>query len=171
MPLFMPTMRRFYKFSAIIGTLLIIGTLIFSWLSVEKFESTISDVFEEIVTARLEVDGLKEQLQHIDSVLSAASKNMIGEEIITVDGIEYSSYEISRLRSERSSMLLHIKEKELELEGSSGIKQHVMNEVRLLFVTALSFLLLGTLMAVFGYLGWYFKIEMFEDRRRRQRQR
>ncbi|MFW2373681.1 MAG: hypothetical protein ACN4GM_11220 [Gammaproteobacteria bacterium] len=169
MPLFMPTAQRFYKFTAILGTLLIISILIFSWHRVEKFENTISDVFEEIVTARLEVDGLKEQLQHIDKVLSVVSKNGLGEEIITVDGIEYSSYEIKRLRSERSSMLLHIKEKELELEGSSGIKQHVMNEVRLLFMISLSFLLLGTLMAAFGYVGWYFKIEMFEDRRRRPR--
>lgn len=169
MPLFMPTAQRFYKISAILGTLLIVSILVFSWIRVEKFESTISDVFEGIVTARLEVDGLKEQLQHIDKVLSVVTKNMAGEEIITVDGIEYTSYEIKRLRSERSSMMLHIKEKELELEGSSGIKQHVMNEVRLLFVTALSFLLLGTLMAAFGYLGWYFKIEMFEDRRRRPR--
>ena len=169
MPLFMPTAQRFYKISAILGTLFIISILIFSWVRVEKFENTISDVFEEIVTARLEVDGLKEQLQHIDNVLSVASKNMAGEEIITVDGIEYSSYEIKRLRSERSSMLLHIKEKELELEGSAGIKQHMMNEIRLLFILALSFLLLGTLMAAFGYLGWYFKIEMFEDRRRRPR--
>ena len=169
MPLFMPTAQRFYKISAILGTLFIISILIFSWVRVEKFENTISDVFEEIVTARLEVDGLKEQLQHIDNVLSVVSKNMAGEEIITVDGIEYSSYEIKRLRSERSSMLLHIKEKELELEGSAGIKQHMMNEIRLLFILALSFLLLGTLMAAFGYLGWYFKIEMFEDRRRRPR--
>ncbi|MCW8957190.1 MAG: hypothetical protein OQL09_09930 [Gammaproteobacteria bacterium] len=169
MPLFMPTIWRFYKISAIVGTLLIISTLIFSWLRVEKFESTISDVFEGIVTVRLEVDGLKEQLQHIDNVLSVVSKNNDGKEIVTVDGIEYSSYEIKRLRSERSGMMLHIKEKELELEGNSDIKQHVMNEVRLLFISALSFLVLGTLMAAFGYLGWYFKIEMLEDRRRRPR--
>lgn len=169
MPLFKSTAQRFYKFAAILGTLLIISILVFTWHRVEKFESTMSNVFEGIVTARLEVDGLKEQLQHIDNVLSEVSKNQAGDQIVTVDGIEYSSYEIKRLRSERGSMMLHIREKELELEGSSDIKQHVMNEVRLLFITALSTLLLGTLMAAFGYIGWYFKIEMFQDRRRRPR--
>jgi len=169
MPLVMSSAQQFYKTIAVLGTLLIIGILIFSWMRVEKFESTISDAFEDVVTARLEVDGLKEQLQHIDNVLSEVSKNKAGDEIVTVDGIEYSSYEVKRLRSERSGMMLHIREKELELEGSSDIKQHVMNEVRLLFVASLSFLLLGTLMAAFGYLGWYFKIEMFEDGRRRPR--
>ena len=63
-----------------------------------------------------------------------------------------------------------MKEKELDLVASSSIKKHVMNEVRLLFITAIMFLLLGTLMTAFGFIGWYFKIELFEDRRSKPRE-
>ena len=91
-----------------------------------------------------------------------------GDEII-VDDIAYSKYSIERLRNDKQNILLHIREKEIDLSESSDIKNHVMNEVRILFGVALFFLVIGTLLAVFGFLAWYFKVELFEDRRKNAR--
>ncbi len=158
---------RFYKLLAIFGVLIMIAAILFSWMRLQHLEENVSAIFEEIVTANLEVTGLKTELRHINKVLQVADH--AEKKNITVDDITYTAYEVERLRTEKDAILLHVKEKELDLITSSSIKKNVMNEVRLLFVAALVILLLGTLMTVFGLIGWYFKIELFEDRRRKPR--
>jgi len=169
MSLLLPTAMRFYKVTAILGLLVIIATIVFSWIQIEKFEQTVTDVFEEIVTSNMEVDGLNTELGHINKVLQAANQSEDKKQAVTVDEVSYDAYEVERLRAEKNTITLYIKEKELDLVSSSNIKNNIMNEVRLLFVTALAFLLLGTLMTAFGITGWYFKIELFEDRRKKPR--
>ncbi len=169
MPLFLPTAMRFYKITAILGLLVIIATIVFSWIQIDKFEQNVSEVFEEIITSNMEVDGLNTELEHINKVLQAANQLKDKKQAVTVDDVPYDAYEVERLRAEKNTITLYVKEKELDLATSSNIKNHVMNEVRLLFITALAFLLLGTLMTAFGIIGWYFKIELFEDRRKKPR--
>lgn len=169
MALFLPTAMRFYKTIAIIGLLVIIATIVLSWVQIQKYETTVAGIFEEIVTANLEIEGLRIELDHIEKVLTAAEQLKNDKQGVTADEVPYEAYEIERLRAEKDSILLHLKEKQLDLTASSNIKNNVMNEVRLLFISALFFLLMGTLMAALGVLGWYFKIEMFEDRRTKPR--
>lgn len=165
----MPTAMRFYKICALLGTLFIVATVSFTWIQIQKFENSINDIFENIVMTQLEVDGLKLELEHINKALALGSHTDDEESEKAVDKVPYTDYEIQHLQNEKDSILLHIKEKELVLVGSSGMKKHVMNEVRFVFVIAFSGLLVGTLMAVLGYIGWYFKLEFFEDRRKQRR--
>lgn len=169
MPLFLPTAMRFYKTTAILGLLVIIATTVLSWMRIDVFEQTVSNVFEEIITSNMEVDGLNVELGHINKVLQASDDSEDKKEAVIVDEVPYQAYEVERLRAEKNNILLHVKEKELGLITSSNIKNHVLSEVRLLFIAALMFLLVGTLMAAFGFIGWYFKIELFEDRRKKPR--
>ena len=169
MPFMMPTAMRFYKILAVLGLLAIIATIVLSWLRIDSFEKSVSTVFEEIITSNMEVNGLQAELGHITKVLQASSENQDKQKPVIVDDVPYDFYSIERLREERDNILLHVKEKELNLVSSLNIKNHVMNEVRLLFVAALAFLLLGTLMMAFGLIGWYLKIELFEDRRKKPR--
>jgi hypothetical protein len=169
MGLLMPTAMRFYKIAALLGTLIVILVIVFSWMRIQLFENSVSAVFEDIVITKLEVDGLKQELIHIEKVLSVASELEGKKADIVVDDIPYSNYEIERLRNDKNNIQIYIKEKELDLMGSDGAKTHAMNEVRVLFVVSLSLLVLGTLMAAFGYIGWYFKLEFFEERRRNPR--
>jgi len=165
MPLFLPAAMRFYKLCTIFGMLIIIAASLFSWTRLQRLEENVNTVFEEMVTVNMEVTGLKTELQHIDKVLQAADQTQKNN--ITIDDVPYSAYEIERLRTEKNTILLYIKEKELGLVASLSIKKHVMNEVRLLFISALMVLLFGALLTISGFIGWYFKIELFEDRRRR----
>lgn len=169
MPLFLPTTMRLYKLCAVFGIMIVIAASLFSWTRLQSLESNVSASFEEMVTINLEVTGLKTELQHVERVLQAADSRGADKTNITVDDITYSSYEIERLRAEKNAIILHVKEKELEVVSSSGIKTNVMNEVRLLFITSVVVFLIGALMTAFGVIGWYFKIEFFEDRRARSR--
>ena len=160
---------RFYKICALLGTLIILLDAGLSWVRIGSFEKTVTEVFESIVRTQLEIDGLQQESLHLDKVLQKVEGKDISAEMVVVDDIEYSSYEIERLRSEQGSLKLYLQEKKLAHVVLSGEKKHIMNEVRILFLMSLIFLILGTLLAAFGYLAWYFKVELFEDRRKRSR--
>jgi len=159
---------RFYKICALLGTLIIIADIGLSWVRIQAFESSVSNVFELMVTSQMELDGLQQELTHIGKVLEQAKESETNDKV-RIDGVEYSAYEIERLRNEQASIRLNMQEKQLDLKGVSSEKKHIMNEVRILFLGSLVFLVLGTLLSAFGYLAWYFKIELFEDRRKKPR--
>jgi len=163
-----PTVMRFYKICALLGTLIILLDAGFSWMRIQSFESTVTDVFESIVRTQMEMDGLQQELSHMDKVLKTVENNESSSEVV-VDDIEYSPYEIERLKNEQGSIKLHFQEKQLALVALSSERKYIMNEVRILFLMSLVFLILGTLLAAFGYLAWYFKVELFEDRRQNAR--
>jgi len=161
-------MLRFYKICALLGTFIIIADIALSWTRIQSFENTVTDVFELMVTNQMELEGLEQELTHIEKVLEQA-KESDSKDSTKIDEIEYSAYEIERLRNERSTIRLHMQEKQLDLVSVASEKKYIMNEVRILFLGSLVFLVLGTLLSVFGYLAWYFKIELFEDRRKKPR--
>lgn len=168
MSLLMPTAMRFYKTCAFAGTLIIIITVVYGWMRIQQFEKNVFVVFEQLVTENLEAESLKDELQHIDKVLRMTADKSSADKVET-DAVEYSSYEIERLRNDRDNLLLYMKEKNLAVAQSTLTKKHIMNEVRVLFVVSLGFLVVGTLLAALGYLGWYYRIEMFEERRHHTR--
>ncbi len=165
----MPSQMRFYKICALLGTLIILLDVGFSWLRIQAFESSVTEIFEAIVRTQMELDGIEQELIHINKVLSAADSTEGKVESIEVDEISYNPYEIERLRAEQTNLNLFKREKQLDMTSLNGEKKHVMNEVRILFLISLVFLVIGTLLAAFGYLAWYFRVELFEDRRKKPR--
>ena len=163
-----PTVMRFYKACALLGTLIILLDAGFSWMRIQSFENTVTEVFESIVRTQMEMDGLQQELSHMDKVLKLVVDKEVTSEVV-VDDIEYSPYEVERLKNEHGSIKLYLQEKQLALVALSSEKKYIMNEVRILFLMSLIFLILGTLLAAFGYLAWYFKVELFEDRRKNAR--
>lgn len=160
---------RFYKFCALLGTLIILLDIGFSWMRIQAFESSVTEVFESIVRTQMEVDGIDQELIHVNKVLSQQNDNAEEGKTAEIDGVEYTPYEIERLRAEQGNLQLFKQEKQLDLASLDSVKKHVMNEVRILFLISLIFLVMGTLLAAFGYLAWYFKVELFEDRRKAPR--
>lgn len=167
MSLQMPTAMRFYKICAVVGTLIILVTVTYAWMRIQQFEQNVFVIFEKMATESLEVDSLKDELRHIDKVLNKVADKTSAT--VEVDGVEYSSYQIERLRIDRVNLMGYFQEKNLALAQSSLVKKHIMNEVRVLFMVSLAFLVVGTLLAALGYLGWYYRVEMFEERRQQLR--
>ncbi len=161
-------MQAIYKLCALLGTVVIVADIAFSWNRIQKFEQTVVSVFELIVTSQMEYDGLQQELSHINKVLKQTDE-IEAQKKIQVDGVAYSSYEVDRFKSEQGNIRLYMQEKTLDLTEMTRDKKHIMNEVRVLFLGSLVFLIFGTLLSAFGYLAWYFKIEMFEDRRKAPR--
>ena len=159
--------QRFYKICAAIGMLIILIDIGISWARIQAFENTVSTVFESMITTQMELDGLKNELIHIDKVLEIAATSINNN--IEVDSVKYTAYEVERIKNEKSSIQLYVQEKELDILGMTSAKKNIMNEVRILFIASLMFLVIGTLLAVFGLIAWYFQIEFFEDRRKKAR--
>lgn len=167
MSLLMPTAMRFYKTCAIAGTLIIIVTVTYAWMRIQQFEQNVFVIFERMVTENLEAESLNDELRHVDKVLHLVADKSSGR--VETDAMEYTSYEIERLRNDRENLVRYMQEKNLAVAKSSVAKKHIMNEVRVLFMMSLGFLVAGTVLAALGYLGWYYRIEMFEERRHQSR--
>jgi len=158
-----PSAMRLYKICALLGTLIIFLDIGGSWVRIQNFENSVTEIFESMVRTQMEIDGLDQELAHIDKVLgSDQNPEQTG-------GVVYTPYEKERLKNEQGNIRLYMQEKQLDLVSLNSQKKHVMNEVRILFLISLVFLVLGTLLAAFGYLAWYFKVELFEDRRKKPR--
>lgn len=166
MPLLLPSAMRLYKACALLGTLIILLDIGVSWSRINAFESSVSNVFESIITTQMLVEGLQQELQHIDTALAQYAAN---EQPVSADGIEYNTQQLQRLRSERADIKLYMREKQRDISLLNKQKKFIMDEVRILFLLSLLFLIIGTLLSAFGYLAWYFKVELFADRRKTAR--
>ena len=165
----MPSQMRFYKICALLGTLIIFLDMGYSWMRIQDFEHSVTQIFESIVTTQMEIDGIDQELVHINKVLSNESSLDTKNESIDIDGVVYTQYEVERLKTEQTNLNLFKQEKHLDLTSLNEQKKYVMNEVRILFLVSLVFLLMGTLLSAFGYLAWYFRVELLEDRRKKPR--
>lgn len=152
-----------------LGTIIILTDIALSWSRIQSFENSVTEVFESMVRTQMEIDAIEQELTHVDKVLASASAGASGSGSAEIDGIEYTDYEVERLQSDKSNLKLYLQEKQIDIVSLTSQKKHVMNEVRILFLISLMFLVIGTLLAAFGYLAWYFKVELFEDRRKRPR--
>ncbi len=162
-------LSRIYKISALLGYLIIAASVIFPLKYIQSIEANTSQVFEKIITSDLEAKGLKDELKHIQTVLDKADALNLKEGEIIVDNINYSTYEIERLRKEKDQINLFLREKEINKDTYVSARDHLLNEVKILFVISSLCMLLGTLLAGFGTIAWYFQLELFEDRRKRER--
>lgn len=166
MPLLLPSAMRLYKACALIGTLIILIDIGVSWSRINAFEGSVSNVFESIITTQMLVEGLQQELQHIDTALAQYAAD---EQPVSVEGIEYSTQQLERLRNERTDIKLYMREKQRDIAQLTKQKKFIMNEVRIMFLLSLLFLIVGTLLSAFGYLAWFFKLELFADRRKAAR--
>lgn len=162
----LPSAMRLYKTCALLGTLIILIDIGVAWSRINAFESSVSNVFESIITTQMLVEGLQQELQHIDTALA---QHEADERPVSVDGIEYNVQQLERLRNERTDIKLYMREKQRDNAALNKQKKNIMNEVRVLFLLSLFFLIIGTLLSAFGYLAWYFKVELFADRRKTAR--
>jgi hypothetical protein len=166
MPLLLPSAMRLYKTCALIGTLIILIDIGVSWSRINAFESSVSNVFGSIITTQMLIEGLQQELDHIDTALAQYEAD---QQPVSVDGVEYNMQQLERLRNERVDIKLYMREKQRDISVLNKQKKFIMNEVRILFLLSLLFLIVGTLLSAFGYLAWYFKVELFADRRKTAR--
>jgi len=163
------TLSRTYKISALLGYLIIAASLLFPFKYMQSLEANTSQVFEKIITSDLEAKGLIDELNHLEKVLRKADKLDSLKQDLNVDGIDYSQYEIERLKKEQENIKLFLHEKEINKKSYVSAKNLLLNKVKILFIVSSLCMLLGTLLAAFGTIAWYFQLELFEDRRKTER--
>ena len=66
-------------------------------------KSSLGEPFARSISTQLELQGLEDDIKQIDKILSTYKNRPEGEAKVEVDGIDYSAYEVERLRQEKSS--------------------------------------------------------------------
>lgn len=149
--------------SALMGTGLIIGIIIFVGYQLQGIEVQADRVYESGVMVELELDGLKTELLALESVVRAASTE--SGESVEVAGIQYTRDEIEHLQKEVENYKDMIMVKRDTLASVDLSKRSLLMDLQLLFWASLFFLLVGVLAAVLGFLSWFHKLRIFRDRR------
>lgn len=160
---------RIYRILILIGTVILAVSLYLSWHYLNQYEQSMGEPFARNISAQLELDGLQEDLKQIDKILTAYKNRPKGDTKVEVDGIDYTAYEVERLEQEKGTLEIFAKEKKLIIDQTSGFKSQVMSNVKILFVVTLVAGFAGVLFIAFGIVGWYLRIELFEDRRKHPR--
>jgi len=149
--------------SALMGTGLIIGIILFVGYQLQRIEAQADRVYESGVMVKLELDGLKTELLALESVVRAASG--VSDESVEVAGIEYTPDEIEHLQKEVQNYRDMIMVKRDTLASVDLSKRSLMMDLQIMFWSSLFFLLVGVIAAVLGYLSWFHKLRIFRDRR------
>lgn len=149
--------------SALGGTALIIGTIVFVGLHLQTIEHHADHIYKSGVLVELELDGLETELLALESVVRASE----GAETETVEVAEitYSRDEIRHLEKEVDNYKDLIKVKRETSDSVNLSKRSVLMDLQILFWASLFVLLIGVITAVLGYLSWFHKLHIFRDRR------
>jgi len=149
--------------SALMGTGLIIGIVVFVGYQLQRIEAQADRVYESGVMVKLELDSLKTELLALESVVRTASTVPNG--VVEVAGIQYTRDEIDHLQKEAENYRDMIMVKRDTLASVDLSKHSLLLDLQILFWTSLFFLLVGVVAAVLGYLSWFHKLRIFRDRR------
>jgi hypothetical protein len=149
--------------SAIGGSILVIGVVIFMVFYMQALELRADHVYKSEAMVELELQGLEREMLAIESVIRASEEAQA--EGVEVAGIIYSQGEIQHLKNEVMNYKDMIKVKRETADSVYLSKESVYIDLVILFWVGLAALLIGLISAVLGYLSWFHKLRIFRDRR------
>jgi len=149
--------------SAIGGTTLAVGALIFMIFYLQALELRADHVYKSEAMVELELQGLERELLAIESVIRSSEETP--SEGVEVAGITYSQAEIQHLKKEVDNYKAMIKVKRETSDSVYLSKESLYIDIMILFWAGLAALLIGLVSAVLGYLSWFHKLRIFRDRR------
>jgi hypothetical protein len=160
-----PPTDNIYKFCALAGTVILILSFYFPlesyYNACEKFDTVESK--QEVII--IELDYLKKKVDSTKKIIdnSIAEQN----EVRIVDKnkltIRYSESEIKQMISEQQESARNISIKNAELKSLIKEANRLASISGTMKFLSLLTIVLGSTLAVYGYLSWYYKIQKYED--------
>lgn len=149
-----------YKVFALTGLLLVVITPYVAWQYVTKLEDKAVSIFEQSILTRLDQESLQEQYQSIQNAISASLDRTDSNE-----AVNYSASELEYLRAESYNLTTQIESLAIDAGTFAAAKKAIIKEIKIAFVLSFVIMLCSMLLAAFGFLGWYFHIRIYQERR------
>ena len=149
-----------YKIFALSGLLIALLTPYFGWQYTKKLETKAVLIFEQVILTQLDLESLHQQYQSIQKAISASRG-----EANDVNSVDYSESELEHLQAESQHINAQIEALAIDAGTMKAAKKAIITEVKLAFIIIFFVMLVSTLAAAFGLLGWYFHIRIYRERR------
>ena len=153
-----PGTQTIYKLSAFFGTAVVLLVPFVSWTHITALEPPAVQAFEQYILAELDMRSLNKQLESIEFAISQSS---IGSEM----AVNYSPSELETLAGEAELLQSGIEQRFLALDRLGREKSSIIAEIKLTVAATIVILAVGMVFAIFGFVAWYFHIQILEDRR------
>ncbi len=152
-----------YKSLALFGTLLTLLTPYLSWTHLTKLEPYAVEIFEQQIIIDLDIRSLNQQYGSLENAIESSNNRNRG------NSIQYSETQLEQLKIESAALDQQIEQRVGDLDAVQAEKNSLISNVKITVGITLIVLTVAMVMAIFGFLGWYFDIKIFQERRERPR--
>lgn len=152
------TSQTVYKLSAFIGTAIVLAVPFVSWTHITGLEPRAAQAFEQYILADLDRRSLNEQLESIESVLRQPAED-------SDTAVDYTPAQLGSLAREAKTLGTQIQQRVNALETLDKEKGSIVTEIKLTVAATIVVMAIGMVFAIFGFVAWYFHIQILEDRR------
>ncbi len=149
-----------YKTCALAGSLVAILLPFFASQYISSLEEKAVSIFEQGILTKLDLESTQIQFKLINDAI-AASQN----DVIAPNTVDYTESELEHLQAESLNLNSQIESLALSVGTIEATKKAIITEVKLTIFLSFLVMLISTLIAAFGYLGWYFHIRIYQERR------
>lgn len=163
---FSPPTDSLYKFSAIVGSVLVVLSFYFTEKTLVSYNREILHASLEHKVVSVEVDSLTKKVNRLEKLRdnSIAMEKKGYKLDPTKLHIYYSDKEIKQLAEQIFSDSDKVKMKIAKLEGIKENIEFLKNELHRMLKWIFVGLVLGGCLALFGYVNWYLKIQVYQDK-------
>lgn len=147
-----------YKLCAFFGTAVVLLVPFVSWTHIAGLEPRAARAFEQYILADLDKRSLGEQLKSLEL---AIDQSTTGSAI----SVDYSPEELGALAREAKQLRNQVEKSFLALEKLNAEKRSIITEIKLTVAATVVILAVSMVFAIFGFVAWYFHIQILEDRR------
>ena len=165
-----PPTDSFYKFTAIVGSVIVILSFYLPDKIISSYEQQIIDRRLKAKIVKLELNGLGKSVKVLQNIIDDnIARNKKGYKLDpTKIHLYYSDTEIKQLVKQINSELTKIEIKEAEVDSIEEKLTYTEKELHRMRIFLIIGSLLGYCLAVYGYVNWYKKIQVYQDRILRQ---
>ena len=152
-----------YKLCACAGTLIVFFSAYFGWKHIEKLEPEAIEVFERRILSSLDLESLAIQQESLQRAINESQST-------GASAVDYSPEELQTLQQEADALETQIREQAKTVVAVEGEKTSLINELKITLAVSILALVAGMVFAIFGFVAWYFHIQILADRRAEPRE-
>lgn len=165
-----PWADKLYKAMVAAGILMLVAA---AWLFAEQwaqFERRASVVYELMIMSSIEIDSLNRELRVLEQVVQGEVPTRGG----SMDGEaeempQYSEAQVAQLMLELGALNAQLQEKSGRYTEAALTRDALFQQLLVSIVLAIAAVVAAVILLLLGALGWRYRIQIFEDRRKGSR--
>jgi len=158
--------NHLYASFVIFGIIIIVASVVMSNSKIEFFEHNTNRIHRLITAAELELETLEREASTIEKTLTDMSER-IGDK---PENNKKLTRDFLNLKNDIQDLHVDIAEKQKLVISLNLLKTGTLSQIKILFWVNSGLLVIGMLMVILGSAALAFKLEIFEERRKRKRE-